>query len=332
MQGQWFHLIRRPDGMPRPEDFALVSGPLPDLAADEVLVENLFLSVDPYMRECMDAEWALHQPLEGRSLGRVIASRAATLPVGSLVYHRQGWRSHAVLPAAGAVVLTPPPGVPLRAWLGLLGGTGLTAYVALTRIARLQPGEDVFINAAGGGVGMAAALMARRLGAGRIVGSTGSASKAQALMAQGIFDQVVDYHDAHATEALQAALPGGAQIALENVGGQQLDQTISLMAERGRIAWVGAVSLYNGSGAPPQPKLYDVVGKSLTLQGFLVRDYRPVQGELEDWLLPALQQGELPLADTVVHGLERCADALIAMLQGKNLGKMVLALQGAAAQ
>lgn len=155
------HQIRRPRGAPVPEDFAFVTEPMPEPLPGTALVENTWLSVDPYMRENMDGEWELHAPLEGRALGRVVTSADPALPEGSLVLHRQGWRTHAAVTAAEARVLPDLPGVAPESFLGILGGTGLTAYVALTRIAALRPGEDVFVSAAAGGVGSAAGCWAR---------------------------------------------------------------------------------------------------------------------------------------------------------------------------
>ncbi|GGY24693.1 MDR family NADP-dependent oxidoreductase [Paludibacterium paludis] len=322
---QLFHLVRRPVGAPARDAFERVDEPMPELLPGSVLVANRYLSVDPYMRECMDEEWELHRPLEGRSLGQVVASQSESLPVGSWVFHRQGWATHARVPEEDARHIEVPSSVPPRVWLGLLGGTGLTAYVALTRIAALQPGQSVLVNAAAGGVGMAAAIMARRLGAGKIVGCTGSADKTARLMRDGIYDRVVDYRSPGAWRELADALPGGADVALENVGGAHLARTIELMAPHGRIAWVGAVSQYNGDVVPVE-NLYRLIEKRLTLRGFLVSDHRTVQSELESWLLPALMRRELPLADTVVHGFEHCAEAFLAMLEGRNLGKMIVEL------
>lgn len=157
-------------------DFAFTREVLKAPAAGQVLVENLLLSVDPYMRELMDvaglpggaAYWNLNSPLEGRTIGRVLTSSDPSLVPGDLVLHRKGWRTHALLTASDVRVLPRYDRVPLTAHLSVLGGTGLTAYVALTRILRFQPGEDLFVSAAAGGVGTAAGQFARLLGAGRI--------------------------------------------------------------------------------------------------------------------------------------------------------------------
>src|SRR5882757_5457234 len=242
------HQVARPTGLPTPADFAFIETPVPAPEPGTALVENIYLSVDPYMREAMEeGHRALNEPLEGRAIGRITASRAPGLAVGDLVFHRRGWRTHALVTAADARVSAPIPGVPLRARLGVLGGTGLTAYVGLTRIARLQPGETVFVSAAAGGVGTAVGQFARLLGAGQVYGSAGSPAKVRHLVDDLGFDAAFDYHDGPFVEQLAKIAPGGVDVGVENVGGAQLEGLIANMREHGRIAWSGGISQYNRS-------------------------------------------------------------------------------------
>ncbi|HEY1177461.1 MAG TPA: NADP-dependent oxidoreductase [Phytomonospora sp.] len=327
------HQVRRPTGLPTPDDFAFVRGPLPEVAEGTALVENLHLSVDPYMREAMDDDgWGggndLNAPLEGRSIGRVVASKAPGLAEGDLVFHRKAWRTHALVTADEATVLPGWEGVPIRTRLSLLGGTGLSAYVGLTQIARLQPGEDVFISAAAGGVGTAAGQIARLLGARRVVGSAGSAAKVRHLVDDLGFDAAFDYHDGPVGAQLAKAAPDGVDVFFDNVGGDHLEGAIEVLKDHGRIAWCGAVAQYNDLGnPPPAPRnLYDVVAKSIRLEGFLVREYNHLQGELEDLLVPHLRSGALKPDETVVEGIDNVVSAFIGMLKGENLGKMIVSL------
>ncbi|MEV7596506.1 NADP-dependent oxidoreductase [Kitasatospora sp. NPDC089797] len=323
------HLVSRPTGAASAENFAFVDVSVPALATGEALVENLYQSVDPYMREEMDeGGWALHAPLEGRTLGRVVESRADTLPVGALVFHRQAWRTHSVVTADRAQPLPDLAGVPLSAHLSVLGGTGLSAWVALTRIARLQPGETLFVSAAAGGVGTAAGRIARLLGAGRIIGSTGSAAKAAHLTGHLGFDAAFDHHDGPIADRLREAAPDGLHVYLDNVGGEHLEGAISAMREHGRIAWCGAVAQYDRPQDPPAAprNLYDVVGKSLRLEGFLVRDHLDARAELYDFLVPHLRSGAVVPDETVVDGFEHVVDAFLGMLRGANTGKMIVRL------
>ncbi|MFD7340099.1 zinc-binding dehydrogenase [Streptomyces violascens] len=317
----------RPDGLPTPADFELVRAEAPDPAPGTALVENLYLSVDPYHREVMD-EGPLHTPLEGRALGRVLASRDPGLAEGDLVFHRQGWRTHALvtLGVEGVRKIKAYDGVPLSAHLGILGGTGLTAYVALTRTLRLKPGEDLFVTAAAGGVGTAAGRIARLLGAGRIIGSAGSVEKVDYLTGTVGYDAAFDYHKGPVGELLAKAAPDGVDAVVENVGGTHLEGAIAGLREGGRIAWVGAVAQYNTLAEPPAAprNLYDVVHKSLHLEGVLVRNYRHAQGELENFLVPHLRSGRVASDETVVDGFEGILDGFIGMLGGSNTGKLLI--------
>ncbi|MCC3777950.1 NADP-dependent oxidoreductase [Streptomyces sp. UNOB3_S3] len=324
------HQVAQPEGMPAADDFAFVTGTLPDPAAGQALVENLYLSVDPYMRECMNGVWELNAPLEGRSVGRVLASEDPRLAVGDLVFHRQGWRTHALVTADEVRVIRQAGGVPLSAYLSVLGGTGLSAYVALTRIARLQEGESLFVSAAAGGVGTAAGQLARILGAGRVIGSAGSAAKVRHLVEDLGFDAAFDYHDGPVTALLRQAAPDGVDACLENVGGDHLEAAIDTVRPHGRIVWCGAVSTYNDPEHPPAAprNLYEVVGKSLRLEGFLVREYAHVQEEMEEALIPHIRSGRLVPDETVADGFDRVVDAFLGMLRGENTGKMIVRVGG----
>ncbi|AUG77827.1 NADP-dependent oxidoreductase [Kitasatospora sp. MMS16-BH015] len=318
--------IARPQGAPRPTDFTFLEGPLPTLEPGTALVENVYLSVDPYMREVMDeGVGELHTPMEGRSIGRVISSATPQLRTGDLVFHRQGWRTHALVRPEEARVLPRYEGVPLSAHLSVLGGTGLTAYVGLTKIARVRPGESVFISAAAGGVGSAAGQIARLLGAERVIGSAGSAAKVRHATERLGYHAAFDYHDGPVGELLRRAAPEGIDVYFDNVGGEHLAGALDVLREHGRVAWCGAVSQYNAATPPAAPRnLYEVVHKSLRLEGFLVRNYRDAQRELEDFLVPRLRSGEVVADETMVVGFDRVVDAFLGMLRGENLGKMIV--------
>ncbi|MFE7185777.1 NADP-dependent oxidoreductase [Streptomyces erythrochromogenes] len=324
------HQIARPDGFPAASDFAYVASPVPEPRPGTALVENLLLSVDPYHRGLMDGGeggFELNTPLEGRSVGRVIASRDPGLREGDLVFHREGWRTHALvtLGVDGARTLRGHAGVPLEAYLSILGGTGLTAYAALTRTAALREGEDLFVSAAAGGVGTATGHIARLLGARRIIGSAGSAAKVRHLTDALGFDAAFDYHDGPVGEQLAKAAPDGIDVYVDNVGGEHLEGAIGALREFGRIAWVGAVSTYNGDRSPAAPRnLFEVVHKSLRLEGVLVRHHTNLQEELEDFLVPHLRTGRIGTDTTVVQGFEHTVDAFLGMLRGENTGKMLV--------
>ncbi|RKE22223.1 NADP-dependent oxidoreductase [Streptomyces sp. TLI_171] len=324
------HQVARPDGLPTADLFAFVDEELPALGDGAALVENAFLSVDPYMLGSMaggEGGYQLNAPLEGRAVGRVVASRSAALPVGTAVIHRQGWRTHAVVTADQARVLPELPGVPLSAHLSVLGGTGLSAYVGLTRIAGLKPGEDVFVSAAAGGVGTAAGQLARLLGARRVVGSAGSAAKTAFLTEQLGFDAAFDHHAGPVAELLAGAAPDGIDVYLDNVGGEHLAAAIGAMREFGRIAWCGAIAQYAAATPPAAPhNLFELVSRSIRLEGFLVRHHLDAQQELYDLLAPHLRSGRVVAPETVLDGLDRAVDAFLGVLTGANTGKMLVRL------
>ncbi|WUO41607.1 NADP-dependent oxidoreductase [Streptomyces sp. NBC_00285] len=319
------HQTARPTGFPTPGHFRFVESAVPSPAPGTALVENLYWSVDPYHREMMDGDFELNAPLEGRALGRVIASREPALPEGELVFHRKGWRTHSVVTPAEVRRLPSYEGVPLSAYLSVLGGTGLTAYVGLTRIARLREGEDLFVSAAAGGVGTATGRFARLLGAGRLIGSAGSPSKVRHLTEQVGYDAAFDYRTGPVADLLAKAAPDGIDLFVDNVGGEHLGAAIGALRERGRVVRVGTVGQYNTPDAPPAVFDHaDVVEKSLRIEGFLVRNYLDVQQELYEFAVPHLLSGALALDETVVDGFDRIVEAFLSMLRGGNTGKILV--------
>lgn len=319
------HQVSRPKGSPTPDNFAFVETTLPEPGPGQIVVENLYLSVDPYMREQMDGGWPLNVPLEGRSIGRVLASRDQDTPEGKLVFHRSGWCTHAVVDAPGARRLPDHAGIPESAYLSALGGTGLSAYVGLTKIAKLQPQETVFISAAAGGVGTVAGQIAHLLGASRVIGSAGSDEKARHLVEQLGFAAAFNYRHGNLAAQLHDAAPDGIDVYFDNVGGEHLEAAIASLRDHGRVAWCGAIAQYSTATPPPAPRnLYEVVGKSLKIEGFLVRNYRHLQGELEDLLVPEIRSGRIRLQEAITVGFDNIVDAFIGMLRGENLGKAIV--------
>ncbi|MFD4785330.1 NADP-dependent oxidoreductase [Rhodococcus qingshengii] len=327
IESSLYRLLSRPNGIPTERNFETVTQILQLDTPETLLVRNRFLSVDPYHRELMNDGFDLRQPLEGRSIGEVLESTAASIAPGTLVFHRQGWRTHALVPAAEVRILPRYDEVPTSAFLSILGGTGLTAYVALTRIARLQPGESVFVSSAAGGVGTAATQLARVLGARQVIGSAGSRRKLDALVRSGAIDAGIDYRTQNLTDELRGHFPKGYEIYVDNVGSTHLEAVISTISDGGRIAWVGAIAQYNDTTPPPAPRnLFDIVGKSIRLEGFLVRDYRHLQREYEYFVVPHLRSGVVGPVETIADGFDSTLDAFLSMLSGENIGKQLVDL------
>ena len=311
-------LARRPHGEPVPEDFELATRELPDPGEDELLVRNVFMSVDPYMRGRMDDRESYVAPFD---LGKALMGGAVGQVVGSddLVVHGKGWREHALVPRSRALAVESLEGVPVSALLGALGMPGFTAWVGLTEIASLQPGETVFISAAAGAVGSVAGQIAKARGC-RVIGSAGGPEKVAYVRDELGFDVAFDYRE----ERLQEPI----DVYFDNVGGPQLEQAIGKLRRGGRIALCGAVSQYNAVSPAPGPRnLALLVGKRGMMRGFIVGDHADRDPEFREEVLELIGSGRLKLAETVVEGgLEAAPGAFIDMLRGRYLGKVVVAL------
>ena len=325
-------LASRPDGRPTPANFGLAEQPVAEPGPGQLLVRNVYMSVDPAMRGRMEptekhytTNFSVGGPLDGSAIGRVVVSRADGFAAGDFVRHRLGWRDYAVVEAAAAT--TVDPGLaPLPTWLGVLGQTGFTAYAGLRRAGEIRPGDVVFVSAAAGAVGSAAGQFARLLGASRVIGSAGGAEKARILVDELGFDAGIDYR-AGLAEGLAAAAPDGIDLYFDNVGGDQLVAALYALRVHGRVALCGMIStMEDASAAPGVQHLIQAVLKRLVLRGFIVRDHEDLRPEFEKQVANWLRTGELVSKQTVVDGLEKAVDAFIGLLGGANVGKMLVRL------
>jgi NADPH-dependent curcumin reductase CurA len=331
--GREIQLAARPQGEPRPEDFRLVDVEVPGEPGEgEVLVRNLLMSVDPYMRGRMDDRpsyvppFRLGEALSGAAVGEVVASRAAGLAEGDAVLHDRGWREYAVLPARHARRVDPDV-APLSAYLGVLGMPGLTAYVGLLDVASLREGDVVFVSGAAGAVGSLAGQLAKQRGH-FVVGSAGSPEKVAMLRDDFGFDAAFDYHDGPVRRRLREAAADGIDVYFDNVGGEHLEAAISAMRLHGRIALCGAVSTYNATEPPAAPRnLTQAIGKRLTLRGFIVFDHEDRRSAFVEEVAPMLRDGRITVRETIVDGgIEAAPQAFIDLLRGANTGKMLVRL------
>jgi NADPH-dependent curcumin reductase CurA len=324
-------LVRRPTGWPTADDFRTVRLELGELGPDQVRVANEFVSVDPYMRGRMNdvksyaPPYALGETMTGGAVGRVVASTSAAHTVGDVVVHSLGWRDVAQGDAAEFRVVPEVPGVPLSAFLGVLGMTAFTAYVGLREIAHLAPGETVFVSGAAGAVGSMVGQIARLLGAGRVVGSAGSAEKIALLTGRYGFDAAFNYKDGAIADQLAAAAPDGIDVYFDNVGGEHLEAALASFNPRGRAALCGAISQYNALDAAPGPRnMANIVTRGLTLQGFTVGNYAQHFGAFQTDMARWLTAGDVVFDETVVDGIDHAVDALLGLMRGENTGKMVV--------
>ncbi|MEV7606973.1 NADP-dependent oxidoreductase [Paenarthrobacter sp. NPDC089322] len=326
------HLASRPIGRPTQGNFRLVDSELPELRDGQVLVRNRFMSVDPYMRGRMNdvksysAPFRLDAALDGGAVGEVVASRSDSHKVGDVVVHQLGWREHAVVEAAAAATV-PSDLAPASAFLGALGMTGLTAYAGLLKVAEFKEGDVVFVSGAAGAVGSMVGQIAKAMGAGKVIGSAGSAEKVARLLELG-FDAAFNYNDGPVLQQLQeAAGERGIDVYFDNVGGEHLEAALSTLTVGGRIAMCGAIAQYNSTEPPAAPRnLAVAIGKQLTMRGFLVGGQRQHSAEFRQKMAGWLADGTVRYDETIVDGLENAPQAFIDLLDGANTGKMLVRL------
>jgi NADPH-dependent curcumin reductase CurA len=325
-------LASRPSGWPTEDNFAVTEAGQPELTDGQVRVRNLFMSVDPYMRGRMNdtksyvPPFQLGEPLQGGAIGSVIESRSPDLAEGDLVLHSLGWRDEAVLPARHAQKIAALEGLSPSVYLGVLGMPALTAYVGLLDIAALKPGDVVFVSGAAGAVGSMAGQIAKLKGAARVIGSAGSDEKVSWLREIG-FDAAFNYKAALVAEQLREAAPEGIDVYFDNVGGDHLEASLTVLNTYGRVAMCGAIAHYNATELPAGPhNLGLVIGKRLTLRGFIVSDHQDRTAAMVADVSGWLRDGKLFHAETVVDGLDQAPSAFINLLRGHNTGKMIVRL------
>jgi NADPH-dependent curcumin reductase CurA len=323
-------LAARPHGWPTAETFAVAEAQVPDPGPGQLLVRNVLMSVDPYMRGRMDDRESYVPPfqvgraLEGGAVGEVVASGVDDVEPGDTVLHGYGWREYALVDARHATKVDASL-APLSAYLGVLGMPGLTAYAGLFVTAEFKPGDVVFVSSAAGAVGQVVGQLARLNGAGRVVGSAGSPAKVAYLTGELGFDAAFDYHAGPVREQLRAAAPDGVDVYFDNVGGDHLEAAIGAMNVHGRITVCGMISVYNATEPTPAPRnLALVIGKRLTLRGMLVRDHQALQPRFVADVAPLLADGRLTHRETVFEGLANAPEAFLAMLRGDGVGKVLV--------
>jgi len=323
-------LASRPKGIPTADNFALAQTELKPLQDQQVLVRNLFLSVDPYMRGRMNDRksyvppFEVGKPLDGGAVGEVIESRAREFKPGDAVTSNFGWREYFIaLPKELHPVSREIQ--PLSVYLGALGMTGMTAWVGLN-LGELKAGDVIFISGAAGAVGSVAGQLAKLRGC-RVVGSASSTEKVLFLREECGFDIAFNYKAGPILDQLNLAAPDGIDVYFDNVGSETLEAALSALRVHGRIIACGSISVYNEEKPPPGPSnLFNMITKRLTMKGFIVRDWLDRQGEFERELGGYLRAGKLRNKETVVDGIDKAVGAFIGLFEGKNVGKMVVKL------
>ncbi|MFJ8750427.1 MDR family NADP-dependent oxidoreductase [Streptomyces sp. NPDC102441] len=326
-----------PEGLPRPEHFRVVEQPLPRPGEGEVLVRNTYFQVFPALRTVIGGgvEGAPFpglvpgDTLFGPAVGEVMARPGtAGPPVGSLVSHFLGWREYAVVPVGGCVLLEDGalPGPAAHLSQGALG------YAALTRSADLQPGETVFVSGGAGGVGSMAGQTARLLGAGRVIGSTGSSAKAQRMTDSLGYDAVVLRNPEHSFSGrLAEAAPEGIDVFVDMVGGEQLRAAVRAARPGARFVLVGALAGQlsekgGGTTAPVEIDTFQLVVKRITMRGVSGLDHPEAHGEWTRKFGAWLRSGEITFPHVRITGMHNAPAALHELMTGQHLGTVVVEL------
>ncbi|MBA4011310.1 MAG: NADP-dependent oxidoreductase [Phenylobacterium sp.] len=327
---QWI-LRRRPAGEIVPEDLELVETETPELHDGEVLVRNIYLSLDPTHRIWMSDQDQYLPPVQigevmrGGAIGVVEQSRNAALPEGAIVNAGLGgWQDYAVVHEGMARRVPHLTDVPLTAHMSVLGATGLTAYFGLNDIGKPQPGETVVVSAAAGAVGSIVGQLAKLQGC-RVIGIAGGAEKCRWLTQDLGFDAAIDYKSEDVAEALSRLAPNGVDINFENVGGKVMDAVIGHMNNFSRMPLCGMISTYNREGAIAGPTDFGrVLMHRILIKGFIVIDYLPRAAEAMAELEPLVAGGQLKWKVHVVDGLENAVTALGRLFTGDHDGKLLI--------
>ena len=321
-------LASRPGGWVSEANFRIEEAPVPQPAEGEVLVKNLWLSLDPYMRGRMsDAKSyvkgvELGEVMVGQTVGEVIASRNERFVKGDKVLTQLGWQLYGT---SREVTKVDEKRAPLSYYLGILGMPGMTAYFGLKEIGQPKSGETVVVSAASGAVGSVVGQLAKIWGC-RAVGIAGGAQKCDYVKRELGFDACIDYKAGNLAAALKEACPKGVDVYFDNVGGEILDTLLRQMNLFSRIAVCGLISDYNVTEPYAIRNWRSVLVNRIKLQGMIVFDWKERYGEALRALAGDLAEGKLKYRESVVDGLENAPKGLIALLKGQNFGKQLVKL------
>jgi hypothetical protein len=324
-------LERHIEGVPTAADFRVEDLPLPEVGEGKFLVANNFVSADPGTRSRLSPGASYAPPLppgavvDGFCVGRVVESRNARFPVGSLVTHGGGWASHALLGGRGYCLAVPEIGVPESAWIGVLGVPGMTAWFGLKRVASIQPGETLLVTSAAGPVGATAGQLARHFGASKVVGLAGSEEKRRWLVEACGFDVALDYRDSGLEAAVDAALPDGIDILFDNVGNAMIDRMLPRMRMRGRVVISGQVADYNTptEQVPGIRNTREFIARRLRMEGLVVFDDLPMFAGAQSEVAGLLKDGALKTREVVGEGIESLPGLFAGLFVGGDFGRRI---------
>ena len=309
-------LASRPTGWVQPENFELSNEAVAELGDDEILVRNIYMSVDPYMRGRMNDTKSYLPPfqvgevLQAGMVGQVVSSRNRDFAEGDYVNGVLGWETYSVSNGQGLYKLTNTD-VPLSWYLGILGMPGMTAWVGLTKIAGLKEGESVFVSAASGAVGSVVGQIAKMYNC-HVAGCAGSDEKLEVLKSEFGYDEAFNYKTSKSLPAsIASACPNGIDVSFENVGGDIFEAVLWNMRDFGRIALCGMISNYNDEELQPGPRgMMGIIGKRLTIGGFIVTDHPKACSEFVSKAAGWIAEGKLKLPGNGRRRHRECTSSL----------------------
>ena len=323
-------MASRPSGWVTEANFRLETVPVPKPKDGEVLVKNLWLSLDPYMRGRMNdvKSYAAKQEIDavmvGGTVGEVIESKNPKFKVGDQVSAMFGWQQYGLSDGTGLNKIDASR-APIQAFLGVLGMPGVTAWVGLLDICQPKAGETVVVSAASGAVGSVVGQIARIKGC-RAVGIAGGRQKCDYVVKELGFDACVDYKAGRLNDDLKAATPGGIDCYFENVGGEILDACLRRMNPFSRIAVCGLISQYNATEPYGVKTFQSILVNRIKVQGFIVSDRMELWARALPELTGWVAGGKIKYRETVAQGIENAPKAFIGLLKGENLGKQLVKL------
>ncbi|MGH8179111.1 MAG: NADP-dependent oxidoreductase [Steroidobacter sp.] len=326
-------LARRPQGEPTAADFRLEEAPIPELKDGEILLQTVYLSLDPYMRGRMSegpsyaAAAELGQVMVGGTVSRVLASRNPRATEGDLVSAYSGWQEYEVSKGLGLSKLDPRIPKPSYA-LGVLGMPGLTAYVGLLDLGQPKAGETLVVAAATGAVGSVVGQIAKIKGL-RAVGIAGGKTKCDYAVKELGFDACIDHRDPNMPAQLKEACPKGIDVYFENVGGAVWDAVLPLLNTHSRVPLCGLIAQYNATSLPPGPdRSSQLMGaflvKQIKVQGFIISNYFNRQAAFVEDMSQWMRDGRIKYREDITQGLENAPQAFMGLFKGSNFGKLLV--------
>ncbi|GFP83123.1 2-alkenal reductase (NADP(+)-dependent) [Phtheirospermum japonicum] len=322
-------------GFPKESDMILKTSTIklkvPDDCNDAVLVKNLYLSCDPYMRPRMQKTEGSYidsftpgQTITGYGVAKIVDSSSPKFKKGELVWGFTGWEEYSLIKSTDSLFKVQSTDVPLSYYTGILGMPGMTAYAGFYLICAPKKGETVFVSAASGAVGQLVGQFAKSMGC-YVVGSAGSKDKVDLLKNKFGFDDAFNYkEEADLNAALKRYFPNGIDIYFENVGGKMLEAVLNNMRLHGRIAVCGMISQYNLENPEGVHNLFNLISKRIRMEGFLVFDYYHLYPKYLEMVLPLIKSGKITYVEDLATGIESAPGALVGLFSGRNVGKQVV--------